>query len=159
MRGERSLYVGLAEEQKLSLLLRMSESLFFACAKKSNQKKAQPGRDPSGCARRSPAILAERGDGAQLASLRHVRLFAPRSTAVLGSLYGRGSQKPKSNSKITSSCTFTFNCKNNSKRKNQEQRQLPPAPRATEGEKPKRITRDRTPRIAPARPFIAEDHP
>ena len=106
---------------------------------------------------RFPARLACRGDGAQLASLRHVRLFAPRSTAVLGSLYGKGSQKPKSNNKITSN--YNCNCKNNSKRKNQEQRQLPPAPRATEGEKPKRITRDRTPRIAPARPFTAEDYP
>ena len=42
---------------KLSLLLRRSESLFFACAKKSNQKKAEPGRDPAGCAGRFPALL------------------------------------------------------------------------------------------------------
>ena len=66
--------------------------------RKGNQKKARPGRDPSGYARRFPALLAERGDGAQLASLKHVRLFAPRSAAVLGSLYGGGSQKPKSKS-------------------------------------------------------------
>ena len=67
--------------------------------RKGNQKKARPGRDPSGYARRFPALLAERGDGAQLAALKHVRLFAPRSTAVLGSLYGRGSQKPTSKCK------------------------------------------------------------
>ncbi len=37
---------------------------------------------------------------AQLASLRHVRLFASRHAAVVGSLYGQGTSKFKNNSKI-----------------------------------------------------------
>ena len=66
------------------------------------KRKHGPGRDPPGCARRFPALLAGRGDGAQLASLRHVRLFAPRPAAVLGSLYGRGTSNAKGNGKINS---------------------------------------------------------
>src|SRR5690606_2112877 len=37
------------------------ESLFFACAKKSNQKKAHPGREPAGGAGRCPALLGRVG--------------------------------------------------------------------------------------------------
>ncbi|CRD49387.1 hypothetical protein BN1263120066 [Stenotrophomonas thermophila] len=36
--------------------------------------------------RRFPALLGESGDGAELAALRHRRLFAPDSPAMLGSL-------------------------------------------------------------------------
>src|SRR5690606_30292399 len=46
---------------ELSLLLRRSESLFFACAKKSNQKKAQPDASRCGCAASVPC--APRGTG------------------------------------------------------------------------------------------------
>src|SRR5690606_15628604 len=69
------------------------ESLFFACAKKSNQKKAHPGREPADEAGRSPARLASMGAGPQLASLRHVGLSAPIAAAMLGSLYGEGKQQ------------------------------------------------------------------
>ena len=62
---------------------------------------------------RFPALLACRGDGAQLASLRHVRLFAPRPAAVLGSLYGRVKSNAKGNGKINSD--------RNRNRKSQEQ--------------------------------------
>ena len=36
--------------------------------------------------RRYPALLGESGDGAELAALKHRRLFAPDSPAMLGSL-------------------------------------------------------------------------
>ncbi len=53
------------------------ESLFFAHAKKSDQKKARPGRSPAGYARRCPALLASSGDGAELAALAPLDQRAP----------------------------------------------------------------------------------
>ena len=83
--------------------------------RKGSQKKHGPGRDPSGCARRFPALLACQGDGAQLASLRHVRLFAPCPAAVLGSLYGRGKSNAKGNGKINSDSNRKGKSKSKSK--------------------------------------------
>jgi hypothetical protein len=53
------------------------ESLLFARAKRSNQEKTRP--DASRCDETAPVPCAPRrtGAGAQLAALRHVRLFAP----------------------------------------------------------------------------------
>ncbi|SBV37874.1 hypothetical protein STPYR_12817 [uncultured Stenotrophomonas sp.] len=89
---------------------------------------------------RSPALLAEQGDGAQLASLRHVRLFAPCPTAVLGSLYGR-------------------EVKNKRQQQLQKQQQQPPPqpPMRKQGGKAG-IPRDST-CCAFITPSIAEEHP
>ncbi|MEE6229703.1 hypothetical protein, partial [Stenotrophomonas maltophilia] len=60
-------------------------SLFFSREKKSNQKK-RAARARAGAAHRYPVLLGESGDGAELATLKHRRLFAPDSPAMLGSL-------------------------------------------------------------------------
>ncbi len=60
-------------------------SLFFSREKKSNQKK-RAARARAGAAHRCPVLLGESGDGAELATLKHRRLFAPDSPAMLGSL-------------------------------------------------------------------------
>ncbi|KAG1403724.1 hypothetical protein G6F59_012720 [Rhizopus arrhizus] len=43
-------------------------------------------RTRAGAMHRFPALLGESGDGAELAALRHRRLFAPDSPAMRGSL-------------------------------------------------------------------------
>ena len=116
--------------------------LLFARAKRSNQEKHGPGRDPPGCARRFPALLACQGDGAQLASLRHVRLFAPCPAAVLGPLYGLKKSKENCN----------CNC-NRNRNRNRNRRSIAPftAP-AHAGEKAER-------RGSATHRTTAEDHP
>ncbi|WP_204373375.1 hypothetical protein, partial [Stenotrophomonas maltophilia] len=69
---------------------------FFARAKKVTKETL---RQPRAVAtRRFPALLGESGDGAELAALRHRRLFAPDSPAMLGSLKADWKVKIKGNS-------------------------------------------------------------
>jgi hypothetical protein len=58
-------------------------------------KALHSGREPPCFARRSPALLGESGDSAELATLRHRHLFAPDSPAMLGSLKADPDQRPQ----------------------------------------------------------------
>lgn len=86
-----------------------------------------PGRDPSGCARRPPVLLARRGDSAQLASLRYVRLFAPRHTAMLGSLYVQepGAESPATATTAATKPTHDHACGNGQASRTIDTRRVP----------------------------------
>src|SRR5690606_277243 len=67
--GRNGGHQGGGVDAELSLRLRRAESLFFACAKKSNQKKAQPGREPMRLRRIGP-LRSSRAGGTAHNSLR-----------------------------------------------------------------------------------------
>ena len=81
------------------------ESLSCSCKKVT--KEHAPVRSPSGVARRFPALLASSGDGAELAALKHPRLFAPDAAAMLGSLQGGGKSRSRSPATATATATTT----------------------------------------------------
>ncbi len=70
-------------------------SLSLRAKKVTKETLRQPRADAT---RRYPALLGESGDGAELAALKHRRLFAPDSPAMLGSLKADWKVKSKSNS-------------------------------------------------------------
>ena len=72
----------------------MDESLFFACPKKSNQKKGHPHACPSGSLRCSDELA-----GCELASLRQAHPETPAHPALLGKPERDGKVKIKRQNK------------------------------------------------------------
>src|SRR5690606_27348550 len=105
--GRNGGHQGGGVDAELSLRLRRAESLFFACAKKSNQKKAQPGREPMRLRRIGP-LCSSRDRGTAHNSLRSdtcassppvpLRCSA-RSTAGKSKAKGNSNSNCRSNSK------------------------------------------------------------